>query len=118
MLHARVKLSSPESLQRGRRRKETLPDLTIEADYEAMKQVVFNLLLQRTRGYPAAGEVTCRVAQSGFELAITVEDRGPGLPASAADCLRPFFTNQEDGTGLGLGRVPKDRARPRRLRRS
>jgi len=78
------------------------PDLTIEADYEAMKQVVFNLLLNALEATPAAGEVTCRVAQSGFELAITVEDRGPGLPASAADCLRPFFTTKKNGTGLGL----------------
>jgi signal transduction histidine kinase len=35
-------------------------------------------------------------------MAITVEDRGPGLPASAADCLRPFFTTKKNGTGLGL----------------
>jgi PAS domain S-box-containing protein len=78
------------------------PELTIEADYEAMKQVVFNLLLNALEATPAGGEVTCQVAQSGFELAITVEDRGPGLPASAADCLRPFFTTKKNGTGLGL----------------
>ena len=78
------------------------PKVTIEADYEAMKQVVFNLMLNALEATPAAGEVTCHVAQSGFELAITVEDRGPGLPASAADCLRPFFTTKKNGTGLGL----------------
>ncbi len=78
------------------------PDLTIEADYEAMKQVVFNLLLNALEASPAGGEVTCDVASKGYELAITVEDRGPGLPASAADCLRPFFTTKKNGTGLGL----------------
>jgi PAS domain S-box-containing protein len=78
------------------------PELTIEADYDAVKQVVFNLLLNALEATPAAGEVTCQVAQSGFELAITVEDRGLGLPASAADCLRPFFTTKKNGTGLGL----------------
>jgi PAS domain S-box-containing protein len=78
------------------------PELTIEADYEAMKQVVFNLLLNALEATSAGGEVTCQVAQSGCELAITVEDRGPGLPASAADCLRPFFTTKKNGTGLGL----------------
>jgi len=78
------------------------PKLTIEADYEALKQVVFNLLLNALEATPAAGEVTCHVAQSGLELAIIVEDRGPGLPASAADCLRPFFTTKKNGTGLGL----------------
>jgi PAS domain S-box-containing protein len=78
------------------------PELTIEADYEALKQVVFNLMLNALEATTAGGEVTCAVAQSGFELAITVEDRGPGLPASAADCLRPFFTTKKNGTGLGL----------------
>ena len=78
------------------------PELTIEADYEGIKQVVFNLLLNALEATPAAGEVTCKVAQSGLELAITVEDHGPGLPASAADCLRPFFTTKKNGTGLGL----------------
>jgi signal transduction histidine kinase len=35
-------------------------------------------------------------------MTITVEDRGPGLAASAAECLRPFFTTKKNGTGLGL----------------
>jgi PAS domain S-box-containing protein len=78
------------------------PELTIEADYDAIKQVVFNLLLNALEATTGAGEVTCHVAQRGFELTITVEDRGPGLPASAADCLRPFFTTKKNGTGLGL----------------
>ena len=78
------------------------PELTIEADYDAFKQVVFNLLLNALEASPAGGEVTCHAVQSGFELIISVEDRGPGLPASAADCLRPFFTTKKNGTGLGL----------------
>jgi signal transduction histidine kinase len=78
------------------------PELTIEADLEAMKQVVFNLLLNALEATPAQGEVTCEVAQHGYQVAITVEDQGPGLPASAADCLRPFFTTKKNGTGLGL----------------
>jgi len=81
---------------------EVDPELTIEADYDAIKQVVFNLLLNALEVTSPGGEVTCYVAQSGFELVITVEDRGPGLPASAADCLRPFFTTKKNGTGLGL----------------
>jgi len=78
------------------------PELTIEADYEAMKQVVFNLLLNALEATPAAGEVMCHVTQSASEMTITVEDRGPGLAASAAECLRPFFTTKKNGTGLGL----------------
>jgi PAS domain S-box-containing protein len=78
------------------------PDLTIEADYEAIKQVVFNLLLNALEATPAGGEVLCSATRNGFEVAITVEDRGHGLRASAAECLRPFFTTKKNGTGLGL----------------
>lgn len=81
---------------------EVAPELTLEADYEAMRHVVFNLLLNALDATPAAGEVTCAARQSGFELAITVADRGTGLAASAADCLRPFFTTKKNGIGLGL----------------
>lgn len=78
------------------------PELTVEADHEALKQVLFNLLLNALEASPDGGEIRCAAERKGFELAITVEDRGPGLPASAADCLRPFFTTKKNGTGLGL----------------
>ncbi len=78
------------------------PELTIDADYEGMKQVVFNLLLNALEATPDAGEVVCGATRKGHQVAITVEDRGPGLPASPADCLRPFFTTKKNGTGLGL----------------
>jgi signal transduction histidine kinase len=76
--------------------------LTVDADYEGIKQVVFNLLLNALEATPDEGEVVCRVARNGHQVAITVADRGPGLPASPADCLRPFFTTKKNGTGLGL----------------
>lgn len=78
------------------------PQLTIEADYEGMKQIVFNLLLNALEATPDEGEVVCGAARNGHQVAITVEDRGPGLPASPAECLRPFFTTKKNGTGLGL----------------
>ncbi len=99
---ARRLLASAHRLAGKTIRCEVAPELTIEADYEALRHVVFNLLLNALEATPAAGEVCCRARQSGLELAITVEDRGPGLPASAADCLRPFFTTKRNGTGLGL----------------
>jgi len=67
-----------------------------------MKQVVFNLLLNALEATPDGGEVVCGAARKGQQVAITVEDRGPGLPASPTDCLRPFFTTKKNGTGLGL----------------
>lgn len=78
------------------------PELTIDADYEGIKQVMFNLLLNALEATPDEGEVVCGAARTGHQVAITVEDRGPGLPGSPADCLRPFFTTKKNGTGLGL----------------
>jgi len=78
------------------------PELTIAVDREGMKQVVFNLLLNALEASPDDGEVVCGAARNGQQVAITVEDRGPGLPASPAECLRPFFTTKKNGTGLGL----------------
>jgi len=75
------------------------PELTIEADYEALKQVVFNLMLNALEATTAGVKSLC-VAQSGFECHHRGR-RGPGLPASAADCLRRFHT-KKNGTGLGL----------------
>ena len=45
-----------------------------------------------------------RLTGSGSPQAVTisVDDRGPGLGASAEDCFRPFFTTKKNGTGLGL----------------
>jgi signal transduction histidine kinase len=78
------------------------PELTIDVDHEGMKQIVFNLLLNALEATPDDGEVVCGAARTGQQVAITVEDRGPGLPASPAECLRPFFTTKKNGTGLGL----------------
>jgi signal transduction histidine kinase len=78
------------------------PELTVDADYEGMKQIVFNLLLNALEASPDEGEVICGATRDGGQFAITVEDRGPGLPASPTDCLRPFFTTKKNGTGLGL----------------
>ena len=40
---------------------------------------------------------------SGVDLAIEVEDHGPGVPPeAAARIFRPFHTSKPEGTGIGL----------------
>jgi PAS domain S-box-containing protein len=78
------------------------PGLTVRADHDALKHVVFNLLLNALEASPVDGAVHCRVELHDSTLAIVVEDRGTGLLCSAAECFQPFFTTKRDGTGLGL----------------
>ena len=65
---------------------------------------VLTILLQNAR---QAGATTARVAAAleGDEVALTVADDGPGVPAADRERLfEPFFTSRraEGGTGLGL----------------
>ncbi len=54
------------------------------------------------------GRVNVRVSTRGPELAIVVEDNGPGVPeADRQSVFDPYFTTKSEGTGLGLAIVKK-----------
>ncbi len=76
--------------------------LTARADYEAMRHVLFNLLLNALEASPPGGEVTIRAQANGAAVSLVIEDQGPGLGATAQQCMQPFFTTKSSGTGLGL----------------
>ncbi len=78
------------------------PGLTVRGDYDALKHVFFNLMLNALEASPAGGEVICRSRIAGGRASIFVDDRGPGLAASSQKCFQPFFTVKKNGTGLGL----------------
>jgi PAS domain S-box-containing protein len=76
--------------------------LSIHADYDAIKHVFFNLLLNALEASPEGGEVTCRASAGERDVTVTIEDRGPGPGANPGECFQPFFTTKKNGTGLGL----------------
>lgn len=78
------------------------PSLNVMANYDAIKQVLFNLLLNALEATPHGGTVTCRASEFQHEVSIIIEDQGPGLTADPVECFRPFFTTKKNGTGLGL----------------
>jgi PAS domain S-box-containing protein len=84
-------------------RNEIEPSLTVMADYDAIKHVFFNLLLNALEASPPeASVVTCRASVGEHDVSVLIEDEGPGLGEDAERCFLPFFTTKKNGTGLGL----------------
>ena len=82
----------------------------VEADANAIAQVVLNLLHNAVKYTPEAGRrIRVRAARAGRDVAIEVQDNGPGI--RAADRKRIFerffraddlLSRRTEGTGLGL----------------
>jgi two-component system, OmpR family, sensor histidine kinase KdpD len=74
-------------------------------------EVVYNLIENATKYAPAGTDISLTAARSGQDVAIAVEDRGPGIPAQALPHLfDPFYRVTDrrprpDGLGLGLAIV-------------
>jgi signal transduction histidine kinase len=73
------------------------------ADPDGLARALDNLLRNAVEASPSGAEVTAHVEDVAGGLRVTVEDRGPGVPAGrAGELFEPFFTTKADGTGLGL----------------
>lgn len=71
-----------------------------------LAQVVLNLTLNAMDAcqHSTQPEVCVRVLQAGEQVALVVEDNGPGVPDSAIPHIfKPFYTTKERGAGTGLG---------------
>jgi CheY-like chemotaxis protein/two-component sensor histidine kinase len=71
-----------------------------------LAQVVLNLTLNAMDAcqHAAKPEVTVRVLEAGDQVALVVEDNGPGVPAAAIPHIfKSFYTTKERGAGTGLG---------------
>jgi signal transduction histidine kinase len=77
-------------------------DVVLQADYDSLKHLFFNLILNALEVSPEGGEVTCRAEVTPSDISVFIEDRGPGLMTSTGSCFRPFFTTKKNGSGLGL----------------
>jgi PAS domain S-box-containing protein len=80
----------------------------IVADPDRLQQVIWNLLANAIRFTPRGGEVTLRVLREPANLAVVVEDTGPGIREDFLPYVFDRF-RQGDSTstrahgGLGLG---------------
>jgi two-component system phosphate regulon sensor histidine kinase PhoR len=84
----------------------------LEADPDAVRQILTNLLENSLRYTPAGGRIICRSARVGQGIALSVEDTGSGIvPDHLPRIFERFYrsdparSREEGGTGLGLAIV-------------
>jgi two-component system, OmpR family, sensor histidine kinase CpxA len=88
------------------------PDLAVSAQPQLLARALANLVRNAVRYAGHAGPVAVSARPAGDEVAITVRDRGPGVPEETIPRLfEPFFRIEADrdratgGAGLGLAIV-------------
>jgi signal transduction histidine kinase len=78
------------------------------AAYDAVNDIVSNLLVNALEATPRGGHVNVAAAAKNGSCVLTVEDSGPGISPDAREkLLQPFFTTKTQGTGLGLAIVAR-----------
>jgi two-component system, OmpR family, sensor histidine kinase CpxA len=88
------------------------PALAVHAQPQLLARALANLVRNALRYAGQAGPIVVSARAAGHDVAITVSDRGPGVPAEALPRLfEPFFRIESDrdratgGAGLGLAIV-------------
>lgn len=79
--------------------------LWVRGDHDLLHQVLVNLLVNALEALERTEDrrVEIRTASDADQVALEVEDSGPGIPRDVLDRIfEPFFTTKAAGTGLGL----------------
>ena len=89
---------------------EAAPSLPVHGDRDLIGQAVVNLLDNAVKFSPPGSTVRLMATHTGNEVAIVVQDGGPGIPpADRARATERFFrgetARQTPGSGLGLALV-------------
>jgi two-component system sensor histidine kinase PilS (NtrC family) len=80
--------------------------VTLEADENQIKQIVWNLASNGLRAMPEGGELRLSAASGADGVTITVTDQGIGIPPEETERLfQPFHGSFAKGSGLGLAIV-------------
>ncbi|NND78123.1 MAG: HAMP domain-containing histidine kinase [Flavobacteriales bacterium] len=83
-------------------------DHKLNGDKDQLSRVVSNLLKNAIQAIPEEneGKVTVQLMKKGFQLILSVEDNGKGIPEEEFDKIFvPNFTTKSTGMGLGLAMV-------------
>jgi len=89
-----------------------LPDLRVRADAHRLEQVLGNLIDNAIKYGRSEGRVAVTARPDGNQVEVSVEDDGPGIPATALERVFERFyrvdkarSREQGGTGLGLAIV-------------
>ncbi|MCF8068198.1 MAG: response regulator [Desulfobacterales bacterium] len=76
----------------------------IMTDPFQLRQVFINLLSNANYAVGENGRISISTANHGQEVAISIQDTGPGIPANHIEKIfEPFFTTKPPNKGTGLG---------------
>jgi len=80
--------------------------VSIEADEQLFRQMLFNLLLNAVQALEPGGEIQVITGKKASEAFLEIRDNGPGVPPERRrEIFKPYFTTHQKGTGLGLAVV-------------
>jgi len=111
IVHGAVRLVRERALRKGIDVVVDMPEdiPSIRADTRAVRQILINLLSNAVKFSDNEKDIVIRAGTRGGVLAVSVQDRGIGIPAAMLDKItEPFvqveneLTRKEQGTGLGL----------------
>jgi signal transduction histidine kinase len=78
----------------------------LDADPDLVFQALLGLIDNAAHFSPPGAAIEIALRADGDQIAISVDDSGPGVPAELRERLfEPFFTTRDEGTGLGLAIV-------------
>jgi signal transduction histidine kinase len=82
--------------------------IAVAVSAEALNDIFSNIVVNALEAVASGGSVASSLAIADDACVVTVEDDGPGIPASSREkILQPFFTTKSQGTGLGLAIVAR-----------
>ncbi|MCG8333925.1 MAG: PAS domain S-box protein [Proteobacteria bacterium] len=88
------------------KRVDNLPHLPayVNGNAQLIKQTFINLIHNSMEAMPQGGIISIAAEKHQREIVISIKDTGHGISDQQMDqVFDPFFSNSEDGTGMGLG---------------